>query len=272
MLAGTRLLITGVVTTDSIAFATAVRAQALGAEVILTTLERDRALCEEAAGQLPVTPDVLALDVTQPDDFGLLVDQLRQRWDALDGALHAVAFAPRDALAGDFLAASPDGVNLAFQISAFSYASLARVLSELAPPRGAALVGLDFDAAGAWPIYNWMGVCKAALESVNRYLARDLGPRNIRANLIAAGPLYTRAASGIPEFDRLLDAWGNRAPMTWNPSDPTPVADAACFLLSDAARAITAEILHVDGGYHAMAAPLRPTNTHPPQTRFTTPT
>ena len=111
-----------------------------------------------------------------------------------------------------------------------------------------------------------MGVCKAALESVNRYLARDLGPRNIRANLIAAGPLHTRAAGGIPEFERLLDAWGNRAPMTWNPSDPTPVSDAACFLLSDAARAITGEILHVDGGYHAMAAPLRPTNTCPPQT------
>ena len=266
MLADKRLLITGVVTTDSIAFATAARAQALGAEVILTALDRDRTLCQQAALELPATPDVLALDVTRPEDFDALADELRSRWEALDGALHAVAFAPQDALSGDFLAANPDGINLAFQTSAVSLAGLARVLVNLAPPHGASLVGLDFDAAGAWPVYNWMGVCKAALEAASRYLARDLGPRNIRANLIAAGPLHTRAAGGIPDFQRLLDAWEVQAPLTWNPADPNPVADAACFLLSDSARAITGEILHVDGGYHAMAAPLRASNTLPTET------
>ena len=263
MLADKRLLITGVVTTDSIAFATAARAQELGAQVILTALDRDRELCQQAAAELPVTPEVLTLDVTRPGDFEALADELRTRWDALDGALHAVAFAPRDALSGDFLAAGAEGVGLAFQTSAFSFAGLARVLVDLAPPDGASLVGLDFDAAGAWPVYNWMGVCKAALEATGRYLARDLGPLNIRANLIAAGPLHTRAANGIPDFQRLLDAWEAQAPLPWNPADPAPVADAACFLLSDGARAISGEILHVDGGYHAMAAPLR--HTRPPQ-------
>lgn len=149
-------------------------------------------------------------------------------------------------------------MNLAFQTSAFSYASLGGVLADLAPESGGALVGLDFDAAGAWPVYNWMGVCKAALESVNRYVARDLGPRRIRANLVAAGPIHTRAAGGIAGFDQLLTAWETRAPMPWDPRDPGPVADTVCFLLSDLARAITGELLHVDAGYHAMAAALRP--------------
>ncbi len=144
----------------------------------------------------------------------------------------------------------------AFHASTHSYATLARIVADLAPSRGGALVGLDFDASGAWPVYNWMGVCKAGLEAVNRYVARDLGPRHIRANLVAAGPLQTRAASGIPEFDRLTGAWASRSPLPWNSEDCMPVADAVCFLLSDAARMITGEILHVDGGYHAMAAPL----------------
>ncbi len=257
MLTDKRLIITGIVTTDSIAFATAERAQLAGAEVLLTAFPRDRELTLRAAADLPRAADVVDLDITRDEDLLALTAHVRDTWGALDGALHAVAFAPRDALAGDFLAARPDGVNLAFQTSAFSYASLGRVLHELAPPTGGALVGLDFDAAGAWPVYNWMGVCKAALESVNRYLARDLGERGIRANLIAAGPLHTRAAGGIPAFDRLLHAWETQAPLAWDPRDPAPVADAACFLLSDMARAVTGEILHVDGGHHAMAGALR---------------
>jgi len=264
VLTGKRLLITGVVTSDSIAFATAARAQELGAEVVLSALDRDRALCQQAARELPITPDVLALDVTRRDSFDALTVELRGRWDTLDGAVHAVAFAPRDALSGDFLAADPAGVSLAFQTSAVSLAGVARLLAGFAPAHGASLVGLDFDAAGAWPVYNWMGVCKAALEATSRYLARDLGPLGIRSNLVAAGPLHTRAAGGIPDFQRLLDAWENQAPISWDPADPAPVADAACFLLSDGARAITGEILHVDGGYHAMAAPLRPATTQLP--------
>lgn len=259
MLADKRLILTGIVTTDSIAYAVAERAQLMGAELLLTAFPRDRALTDAAAASLPRAVEVVDLDITRAEDLEQLTDRVRRAWGGLDEALHAIAFAPRDALAGDFLTAGADGVNVAFQTSAFSYASLGRILRDLAPPHGGAIVGLDFDAAGAWPVYNWMGVCKASLESVNRYLARDLGPHGIRANLIAAGPLHTRAAGGIPEFQQLLDAWETRAPMPWDPRDPGPVADTACFLLSDLARAITGEILHVDGGYHAMAGTLRTT-------------
>lgn len=254
MLAGKRLILTGVVTPDSIAYAIAEKAQRLGAELLLTAFPPDRALAQATAAGLPRAVEIVDLDLTSPQDIEQLTDRVRRGWDGLDGALHAIAFAPGEALAGDFLTADSTGVNLAFQTSAYSYATLGRILADLVPSTGGALLGLDFDAAGAWPVYNWMGVCKAALESVNRYLARDLGPRHIRANLIAAGPLHTRAAGGIPGFHQLLDAWEHQAPMPWNPRDPGPVADAACFLLSDLARAITGEILHVDAGYHAMAA------------------
>ncbi len=259
MLADKRLLITGLVTTDSIAFAVAERAQLMGADVVLSAFPRDRPLAQTAAATLPRRAEVVGLDATDADDLARLTEHLRATRGGLDGALHAIAFAPRETLAGDFLAASADGVELAFRSSTYSYASLGRVLADPAPPGGGALVGLDFDGGGAWPVYNWMGVCKAALQSVNRYLARDLGPQLIRANLVAAGPLHTRAASGIPSFDRLLDAWETQAPMPWETRDCGPVADAVCFLLSDLARAITGEILHVDGGYHAMAGALRPT-------------
>lgn len=257
ILQGQRLLITGVVTTDSIAHAVAATAQRFGAEVVLTGFERDHARTVEAAQSLPTPVDVLELDVTDPGHYERLAHDLDRRWGGLDGALHAVAFAPRPALGGQFLDADRASVERAFATSTFSYAQLARLLADLAPEGGGSLVGLDFDAAGAWPVYNWMGVCKSALESVSRYVARDLGPRGIRSNLVAAGPLRTRAAGGIPEFDRLTDAWEARAPMRWDPVDNQPVADATCFLLSDLARAVTGEILHVDGGYHAMAANLR---------------
>lgn len=256
-LAGKRLLVTGVVTRESIAFATADAAQRLGADLVLTTFERDRERTEEAADALREPVPLLELDATDEAHVARLGDDLAERWGHLDGALHAVAFAPRAALAGAFLEADLASAQQAFATSTYSYAALARVLDRLAPPGGGSLVGLDFDAAGAWPVYNWMGVCKAALESVSRYVARDLGPRGIRSNLVAAGPLHTRAAGGIPEFERLTEAWEARSPLCWDATDPTPVADAACFLLSDLARGISGEILHVDGGYHAMAAPLR---------------
>lgn len=257
ILHGKRLLITGVVNTESIAFAVADRAQREGAEIVLTTFDRDRERTLAAALHLPVVPTVLDLDVTDESQFVRLTDELGRSWGELDGALHAVAFAPRAALAGEFLDADVDAAQRAFATSTYSYAALARVVAQLAPGSGASLVGLDFDASGAWPVYNWMGVCKAALESASRYVARDLGPRGIRSNLIAAGPLHTRAADGIPEFESLTSAWEARAPMVWDPRDAGPVADAACFLLSDLGRGITGEILHVDGGYHAMAASLR---------------
>lgn len=257
LLTGKRLLITGVVTEGSIAHATTARALELGAEVVLTAFPRDRHLTDDTLASLPSEPPVLELDLTEPAQVAAITRSIADRFGPLDGALHAVAFAPKRLLGGDFLVAEAPDVELAFRTSAHSYAALARMLRDLAGGRGGSLVGLDFDAAGAWPVYDWMGVCKAALESANRYLARDLGPRGIRANLVAAGPLHTRAASGIPEFERLTEAWDRGAPLDWNSHDPTPVADVACFLFSDMARRITGEIVHVDGGYHAMAAPLR---------------
>ena len=256
LLAGKRLLVTGVVTTDSIAFASAAAAIRSGAEIVLSTLGRDRDQAEATASQLPAPVAVLEADLTAPEDLASLSEEIRRSWGSLDGALHAVAFAPRDALAGDFLATDFDAITRAFHASTHSYASLAQLVSDLAPSDGGAIVGLDFDARGAWPVYNWMGVCKAGLEAVNRYVARDLGSRRIRANLVAAGPLHTRAAGGIPEFERLTSAWDAQSPLPWDPKDSAPVADTVCFLLSDLARMITGEIVHVDGGYHAMAAPL----------------
>ena len=258
LLEGRRLLVTGVVTEDSIAYATAEAALAHGAEIVLSGLGRDLDRTRAAAEQLGPDIDVLEADLTVPADLQQLRDALATRWAGLDGALHAVAFAPREALAGDFLAAGPEAVSRAFHTSTQTYASLAAVVADLAPERGAAIVGLDFDAAGAWPVYNWMGVCKAGLEAVNRYVARDLGPRRIRSNLVAAGPIHTRAAGGIADFDALTDAWASTSPIPWDPDDARPVAEAACFLLSEGASMITGEILHVDGGYHAMAAPLAP--------------
>jgi enoyl ACP reductase len=257
LLADKKILITGVVNTDSIAYATAVAASEAGAHIVLSGLQRDIEHTHSAAATLGGDVEVIEADLTETSDVESLSEQLQQRWGHLDGALHAVAFAPREALSESFVDAQFDPVARAFHASVHTYASLARVLRDLAPPTGGSLVGLDFDASRAWPVYNWMGVCKSALESTNRYLARDLGPRAIRTNLIAAGPLHTRAAGAIGSFERLLEAWEHQSPMAWDPHDATPVADAAVFLLSDLGRMITGEILHVDGGFHAMAAHLK---------------
>jgi enoyl-[acyl-carrier protein] reductase I len=254
MLDGRRILVTGVLDRQSIAFATAARAQELGAEVLLTGFGRTKRMTERAAGQLPRAADVLELDVNSAEDLARLRGELDERWGALDGLLHAVAYAPPDALGGGFMDTPLESAVIAYQTSAFSLKALAAALLPLleAAPDGAGIVGLDFDASMAWPSYDWMGVAKAALEAVARYLARELGPRAIRVNLVAAGPLETLAAGGIPGFSQLADVWTQAAPLAWDVEDPGPVADAACFLLSPLARGITAEIVHVDGGYHAM--------------------
>jgi enoyl ACP reductase len=254
---GKRLLITGVITKDSIAFHAARRAQELGAEVVLTSFGRAMRLTERAAKQLPVAARLLELDVNEPAHFEALTADLRERWGRVDGALHAIAFAPEDALGGKFLTAPAESAEIAFRVSAFSFKSLGAALAPLMDG-GGSLVGLDFDATVAWPIYDWMGVAKAALESVARYLARDLGPSGIRVNLVAAGPLGTLAAKSIPGFAGLADAWGRQAPLGWDLEDTGPVADAICLLLSDFARGITGEIVHVDGGFHAMGTALEP--------------
>jgi enoyl-[acyl-carrier protein] reductase I len=257
ILAGKRLLITGVMTKDSIAFHAAAQAQREGAEVLLTSFGRVRRMTERAAGRLEPPVEVLELDINEPADLEALTASLNERWGTVDGALHAIAFAPEDALGGHFLQTPADSASRAFLTSAYSLKSLGVALAPLMPA-GGSIVGLDFDATVAWPIYDWMGVAKAALESVSRYLARDLGPRGIRVNLVAAGPLGTVAARGIPGFERLAELWQAQAPLGWDPEDPSPVAGAICFLLSDQARAISGEILHVDGGFHALGAPLEP--------------
>jgi meromycolic acid enoyl-[acyl-carrier-protein] reductase len=256
-LAGKRFLITGVLTKGSIAYTVAERAQERGAEIVLTGFGRTRRMTERAAARLPDPPDILELDVNRPEDFEALVSELDSRWGGLDGALHAIAFAPGDSLGGNFMSAPPESAELAFRTSAYSFKALAEAVSPLMKD-GGSLVGMDFDASVAWPVYDWMGVAKAALESVSRYLARDLGEQGVRVNLVSAGPVETPAAQGIPGFEALAGLWGAQAPLGWNTSDPAPVADAVLFLLSDMARGITGEILHVDGGFHAMGAPLKP--------------
>jgi enoyl-[acyl-carrier protein] reductase I len=254
ILQGRRLLLTGVITKDSIAFHAARQAQEEGATVLLTSFGRVRRMTERAAARLPEPVDVLELDVNREQDLAALTESLRDRWGGVDGVLHAIAFAPQDALGGKFMTAPADSANQAFQTSAFSLKALAAALAPLMD-RGSAIVGLDFDATLAWPIYDWMGVAKAALESVSRYLARDLGPHGIRVNLVSAGPLGTVAAQGIPGFEQLADLWRRQAPLGWDTADVTPVAKAVCWLLSDYAQGISGEIVHVDGGFHAVGAP-----------------
>ncbi len=254
LLAGKRLLITGVITRDSIAFHVASRALDEGAELVLSSFGRVRRMTERAAERLPRSVDVLELDVNREEDLAVLTDSLRERLGGLDGALHAIAYAPEDALGGRFMTAPAQSAAQAFTTSAFSMKALAAAIVPLMGD-GGSLVGLDFDATVAWPIYDWMGVAKAALESVSRYLARDLGPRGIRVNLVSAGPLGTVAARGIPGFERLAELWRSQAPLGWDPEDPGLVAGTVCFLLSDLSRGISGEIIHVDGGFHAVGAP-----------------
>lgn len=251
ILDGKRLLITGVLTDASIAFHVARVAQEQGATVVLTGFGR-LSLVERIAKRLPQPPPVLELDVTDPAQLNSLADRVREHVDGLDGVLHAIANAnPETALGGKFLSAPWDDVSRALNISTFSFKSLAMAALPLMPG-GGSIVGLDFDASVAWPGYDWMGVAKAGLESVTRYLARDLGPHGIRVNLVAAGPLRTMAAKSIPGFEKFEDVWNERAPLGWSITDPEATARAAVALLSDWFPATTGEIVHVDGGVHAV--------------------
>jgi meromycolic acid enoyl-[acyl-carrier protein] reductase len=250
ILAGKRILVTGVLTDSSIAFHVAKVAQQEGATVVLTGYGR-LSLVERIANRLPDPPPVLELDVTDSGQLDSLAERLSGYVDRLDGVVHAVAFAPQDAMGGNFLNTSWEDVATAVQVSAFSLKSLAMAALPLMNG-GGSIVGLDFDASVAWPGYDWMGVAKAGLESCARYLARDLGGKGIRVNLVSAGPLRTMAARSIPGFDRFEGLWGERAPLGWNITDPGPAARACVALLSDWFPATTAEIVHADGGAHAM--------------------
>jgi len=256
LLEGKRLLLTGVLTPQSIAFSVAQVAQEQGAELVLTGFGKSMGLTERSAKRLPQPVDVLELDANDDAHIERLANDLRTRWGGLDGILHAIAFAPQDALGGNFLHTPRESAELAFRTSAFSLKALAAGLHHLMRDGGGAIMSMDFDAAVAWPIYDWMGVSKAALESVTRYLARDLGADGIRVNCVSAGPLRTMAAKSIPGFDVLARAWSGRAPLPWDTADPLPVARAVAFLLSDWSAGITGEIVHVDGGFHAMGTDL----------------
>jgi enoyl-[acyl-carrier protein] reductase I len=251
LLDGKRLLVTGVITDASIAFSIARLAQQEGATVVLTGFGR-MSLVERVAKRLPAAAPVLELDVTDPEHLDSLAGRVREHVDGIDGVVHAIGFAPPSCLGGGFLDAPWDDVATAVQVSAYSLKALAVAALPLFPESGGAVVGLDFDARVAWPAYDWMGVAKAALESTSRYLARELGPRHIRVNLVAAGPIRTMAAKSIPGFATFEEAWDGRAPLGWNNEDAEPIARSTLALLSDWFPATTGELIHVDGGFHAM--------------------
>ncbi len=250
LLAGKRLLVTGVITDQSIAFSVAKVAQEEGAQVVLTGFGR-LSLVERIAKRLPKEAPVIELDVTNTEHLAALEGKVREHVDGLDGVVHAIGFAPQSCLGGGFLDAPWEDVATALHVSTYSYKSLAMACLPMMG-RGSGVVGLTFDATLAWPVYDWMGVAKAGLESANRYLALHLGDRGIRANLVSAGPLRTMAARSIPGFDQFEDAWTQRA--GWSLTDQEPAARACLALLSDWFPATTGEIVHVDGGYHAVGA------------------
>ncbi|MFI6608713.1 enoyl-ACP reductase FabI [Streptomyces sp. NPDC050507] len=256
ILAGKRVLVTGVLMESSIAFHTARLAQEQGAEVVLTGYGR-LSLVERIAKRLPRPVPLIELDVQDKGHLDSLADRIRESvgQDArLDGVVHSIAFAPQDALGGNFLETGWDSVATAVEVSAYSLKALAVACLPLMEERGGSIVGLDFDAQTAWPAYDWMGVAKAALESTSRYVARDLGPRGIRCNLVAAGPVKTMAAKSIPGFETFREVWNTRSPIGWDLSDPEPAARGVVALLSDWFPRTTGEIVHVDGGVHAIGA------------------
>jgi enoyl-[acyl-carrier protein] reductase I len=254
ILEGKRLLVTGVLTDQSIAFHVARLAQQEGATVVLSSFGRAMSLTNRIAGRLPTPVPVVELDVTDSEHLAGLADRLRDHTDGIDGVLHSIAFAPEAALGGNFLNTEWEDVATAVHVSAYSLKALSMACLPLmtGPGRTSSVVGLDFDATVAWPKYDWMGVAKAALESTTRYLARDLGPQGVRVNLVAAGPIKTMAAKSIPGFEEFEAVWNTRSPIGWDLGDPEPAARACVALMSDWFPKTTGEIVHVDGGVHAI--------------------
>ncbi len=254
ILEGKRILVAGVTMDSSIGFATAKFAQEQGATVLISNFGRALGITRRIAKRLPTEPPVLELDVTDDSHLAALPEAIREHVDGLDGVVHSIAYGnPETLLGGKFLEGPWDDVATAMRVSAYSLMSLANACRPLMAS-GGSVVGLTFDATVAWPAYDWMGVAKAGLESCARYLARDLGPEGIRVNLVSAGPLRTLAAKAIPGFTELEDMWTTRAPLGWDNADQEPTARAVCALLSDLFPATTGEIVHVDGGFHAMGA------------------
>lgn len=253
LLEGKRLLMTGVLNDSSLGFGVARLAQQEGAEIVLTGVGSGMKHTLKAAKKLDVEPEVIELDVSVPEHLDAAREHLAKKWGRVDGALHSIGFAPPVCLGGTFMDATWEDVSVAMNISAYSLKALADVVAPLMT-EGGSIVGLDFDNTVSWPSYDWMGVAKSALESTSRYLARYLGPQQIRVNLVAAGPIKTIAARSIPGFSKFEDVWDERAPLGWNVRDSSAVAKACVVLLSDWFPQTTAEIVHVDGGYHATGA------------------
>lgn len=251
LLEGKRILVTGVLVQSSIAFHVAKFAQQQGATVVLSSFGKQFRLTQAISKRLPQQAPVIQLDVTDDDDLAALPERISEHVDGLDGVVHSIGFAPQSVMGGNFLSGQWADVATALEVSAFSLKSLA-VAAKPLMPQGSSIVGLTFDAKFAWPVYDWMGVAKAAFESTNRYLARDLGADGIRSNLVSAGPLRTTAAKSIPGFETMESGWSKRAPLGWDVEDPEPTARAIVALLSDWFPATTGEIIHVDGGVHAM--------------------
>ena len=251
LLEGKRVLVTGVLVESSIAFHVARLAQEQGATVVLTSFGRQMRLTQAIARRLPSTPPVVELDVTSTENLDALAGAVREHVDSLDAVMHSIAFAPQSALGGGFLTTPWEDVATAVHVSAYSLKALTMAALPLME-RGGSVVGLTFDASRAWPFYDWMGVAKAAFESTGRYLARDLGPKNVRVNIVAAGPLHTTAAKSIPGFGVFEEEWQRRAPLGWSLEDAEPTALGCIALMSDWFPATTGEILHVDGGFHAV--------------------
>ena len=249
ILEGKKLLITGVLMDSSIAFHVAKLAQQEGATVVLTSFGRTMKITQTIAKRLPTTPQVIELDVTDKEHLDSLTERLGEHLDGLDAVLHSIGFAPPGAF--NFMEGEWDDIATAVHVSAYSLKALAAATAPMMTD-GGSVVGLTFDAKFAWPVYDWMGVAKAAFESTNRYLARDLGPKNIRCNLVSAGPIRTTAAKSIPGFETFENTWNERAPLGWDVRDPEPAAKACVALMSDWFPATTGEIVHVDGGVHAM--------------------
>ena len=257
LLEGKKLLVTGVLDRRSIAFAVAEEAQKAGAEIVLTSFGRVMNITRMMAKRLPQPPDVLELDATRPEDMAAVCQELQGRWGRLDGWVHSIGFTPEDALGGNFLSAPWESVATGYRISAFSLKEIAVGLLPLMREHGGSIVAMDFDnSVHAWPSYDWMGVSKAALAAIVRYLARDLGRHQIRVNAVSSGPVRTMAAKGVPGFEGIEEAWARRAPLGWSTTDPTPTARTVCAVLSDYLPATTGEVIHVDGGHHAMGVEL----------------
>ncbi|MCI4010499.1 enoyl-ACP reductase FabI [Brevibacterium sp. ZH18] len=250
ILDGKRILVTGVLTEASIAFAAARIAQEQGAEVILSSFGRQMKITQVIAERLPSTPKVIELDATNEEDLAALPERLEGN---IDGIVHAIAFAPKDALGGVFLDTPWESVSAAIHVSAYSLKAIT-VAAKPVLNKGAGVVGLTFDATISWPVYDWMGVAKAAFESTARYLAKYVGEDGVRVNLVSAGPLKTTAATSIPGFGTLEDMWGDRAPLGWDQKDTTPAGKAIVALLSEWFPATTGEMVHVDGGFHSTGA------------------